>query len=148
MKQEFVILYGKAVIEGKTLYFHSPYLPFEKTAFAQIGLELVWLFTFVLRIVTVDTKMDMMIAIVWAMLTLGRLPIINDKFFKRSYANRIPLAGVHSYSAEDDTYGIQTIVKLHLKNGRYRKMIFRTHEKQVEPFIAALQLNEFAMEAA
>ena len=41
MKHEFVTLYGKATIEREVLYLRVPYLPFEKTAFAQIGIEMV-----------------------------------------------------------------------------------------------------------
>jgi hypothetical protein len=91
MKKEFVTLYGKAVIERDVLFLRPVYLPFEKTAFAQIGIELVWLLIFTIRSVSIESTKDIIITIAWGVIILFRSPAIYDKFFRRSYANRIAI---------------------------------------------------------
>jgi hypothetical protein len=53
---------------------------------------------------------------------------------KRSFANRIPLNRIKSFEIKPDEIGLETFVILHLKSGRYKKIIFRTLKKQYEPF--------------
>lgn len=131
-------LYGKAFIENDNLYFRFTYLPFEKTAFAELGLELIWILLFILRLVSSDSRMDYFVTIVWGLLLLSRIPVMYDKFFRRSYANRIPLSAIQDFTTESDLHGIQTEVRLLLKNGRYRKIVFRNLEGQQETFLAAV----------
>ena len=135
MKHEFVTLYGKATIEREVLYLRVPYLPFEKTAFAQIGIEMVFISLLVSRFFSLDTTMRIMITLIWSLLILSRVPLMYDKFFKRNYSRRIPLSAITNITTEDDVHGLQTEVKLHLKNGRYKKITFRKLENQHQPFI-------------
>ena len=53
-----------------------------------------------------------------------------------------------SASAEEDFHGIQIDVKLHLRNGRYKKLIFRKHEHQLESFLAAVSPYNIKAELA
>ena len=57
-----------------------------------------------------------------------------DVLFKRSLAKRIPLNRIRSFEIKPDEIGLETFVVLHLKSGRYKKIVFRTLEKQYEPF--------------
>ena len=138
MKQEFVTLYGRAIVERNTLYLRSPYLPFEKTAFAQVGIEMVWLALLVSRLFAADSSWRVMITIFWGLLVISRIPFMYDKFFKWSYARRIPLIAISDITIQDDIHGMQTEVKLHLKNGRYKKILFRKLENQTEAFSEAV----------
>jgi hypothetical protein len=146
VQQEFLTVYGRAVIERDTLYLRSLYLPFERTAFAQIGIEVLWITAFVTRLFSLDTSMRMMLAIVWGMLVLSRTPVMYDKFFKRSYASRIPLSSIRQITTITDEHGIQTEVKLQLNNGRYKKIAFRNLENQLEPFLAVFASSQVMIE--
>ena len=54
--------------------------------------------------------------------------------FRKSYSDYIPLNRIVSFELKPDEFGLETEVRLHLKNGRYRSIIFRTLEKQYETF--------------
>ena len=139
MKQEFTTLYGKAIVERGVLHFRSPYLPFYKTAFAEIGYEILWLSWFPLRLFTSDKPMDYFVAGVIGILVLTRIPTMFDKFLKRSYSSRIPLSWIVSVdTADDDPHGLHITVRLFLKSGRYKKIRFRKLENQHEPFVVSL----------
>jgi hypothetical protein len=138
MKQEFATLYGRIIIERDVLYLHAPYLPFEKTAFAQVAYELLWMALFAMRLFGADTPTRIVITVIFGLLVLSRLPNMYDKFFKRSYASRISLSSIRNFTVKDDHHGLQTELKLQLRNGRYKSIIFRKLENQLEPFIAYL----------
>lgn len=148
MKEEFVTLYGKATIERDTIYLRSPYLPFEKTIFAQIGIEIIWILSFVLQLITTDTPMQTFVTIVLGFLVFTRFPGMYDKCFKRSYASCIPLSAIQNITIQDDLHGIQTEAKLHLKNGRYKKITFRKLEGQLEKFFVSLSSYNFFLKPA
>jgi hypothetical protein len=133
MKAKFPTVYGLAVVENDTLFLRSFYLPFSRTSFAKVGYELLWIAAFVFQFFR-DEPQKYVGIVVWAVLVLLRLPDMVDVFFKRSYATRIPFQQIQDFTLEDDRHGYQTIVKLLLKNGRYRKIIFRKLENQAESF--------------
>ena len=54
--------------------------------------------------------------------------------FRKSYSDFIPLNRIISFELKPDEFGLETEVRVHLRNGRYRSIIFRTLEKQYEPF--------------
>lgn len=141
MKQEFVTLYGRAVIEGDTLFFRSPYLPFTKTPFAQIGYELVFVLAFVMQFYREPGARRNMGIVVFGFLLLTHLPALYQKLVKDSYATRIPLSRIISVEAADDHHGLQTAVTLHLKNGRHKKVTFRKLEGQMGAFIQAVSTH-------
>jgi hypothetical protein len=74
----------------------------------------------------------------WSFVVLLRTPRLYEVFIKRSYANRIPLNRIKDVTSAADNQGLHTFVKLHLANGRYRNIRFRTMEKQHEPFIETI----------
>lgn len=127
-------MYGRASIEKDVLYLRSSYLPFEKTAFAQIGYRLAFPLIFILQFFSSEGPKMYVGLLLWGIIMVFHLPALYDVVFKRSYASRIPLSRIRSYRIEDDHHGIQTEVTLYLKNGRYRKLIFRKLENQHVPF--------------
>ena len=133
VKAKFPTVYGLVVAESDTLFLRSFYLPFSRTSVARIGYELLWIAAFVFQFFREEPKKYIGI-VVWAVLVLLRLPNMYDVFFRRSYATRIPLQQILDFTLEDDRHGYQTVVKLQLKNGRYRKLIFRKLENGAEPF--------------
>ncbi|HEV7330075.1 MAG TPA: hypothetical protein VGN63_03460 [Flavisolibacter sp.] len=76
--------------------------------------------------------------IIWSLFLIDRLPRMFDLLFKRSYANRIPIQSILSFDHEEDRNGLEAIVRLHLSNGRYRRLRFRKLEHQLELFTEQL----------
>ena len=135
-------LYGKAIIDRETLHLRSPYLPFGETAFALIGLELLYALALIISIFFKQDGPGKYISILaFSFLLLTRFPNMYEKFLKRSYSSRIPLSKIRDYKVEDDHHGIQTEITLYLENGRYKKIIFRKLENQYEAFIEAFSAH-------
>lgn len=148
MKQEFVTLYGKVIIERGTVFFRSPYKPFSETAFAQIGYQAAFVFVFALQFFRDDHKQRFVGIIVMGLLMLIHLPDLYDRLFKRSYAGRIPLSRIVSSETTEDVHGLQITVTLHLENGRYRKVLFRKFENQHQAFLQTLSAHSGSMALA
>jgi hypothetical protein len=138
MKQEFVTVYGKVIIEKDKLFIRSFEVPFSRTPFAQVGFEVSFLLVLVLQFFTSDGPGRYVGIIVWGLVLLVRLPNLYDVVFKRSYASRIALSKIKSVKTEEDTHGLETYVILNLHNGRYRKIIFRRLENQYESLVEAI----------
>lgn len=136
-KQEFFTAYGFAVFERDVVYFRSPYLPFFKTAFAQIGYALLLPAVFILQFFR-QNKLWLIGAFAFGLLMLTNIDKIYHALFKKSYFSRIPLKNIVDFSTEEDQHGLQTTLKLKLQNGRYKEVLFRTHEGQLEPFTQLL----------
>lgn len=140
-QQEFVTLYGKAIIERDVLFLRSFYVPFTRTNFFRIGYELVFLLIltyWVIAFTSGDDPKRFISVLGWSFIVLLRTPRLYDVLLKRSYANRIPLHRIKDVTSVADSQGLHIFVKLHLANGRYRKICFRTMEKQYESFIEAI----------
>lgn len=138
MNREFATVYGKVIIERNILYLRSPYLPFSKTAFAKFGYVFLLIFIFIVQFFRDNDARKYIGITIWGIFLITRLPEIYDILFRRSYASRIPLNRIENYTNTDDTIGLQTTVQLQLKNGRYKKILFRKLEHQAEPFIEAV----------
>jgi hypothetical protein len=137
VKVNFATTYGLAVVENDKLFIRSFYLPLTKTDVARVAYELLWIGVFVFQFFRDEPKKYVGI-VVWGLLLLLRSPDFYDVLFKRSYAKQIPLRHIQRFSLEDDQHGYQTVVKLQLKNGRYRELVFRKLENQAEPFVGLL----------
>ena len=138
MKQEFVTLYGKAIIERNVLFLRSPYLPFDKTAFVEIAFAFLWIAVFILQFFSDEGPRRYLGIVMWGILLITRLPYIYNTLFKKSYANRISLSAIRSIKTEEDHHGLQVTVTLYLKSGRFKRIIFRKLENQHDNFIQAL----------
>ena len=138
MKQEFVTLYGKAIVERDVLFIRNFDVPFTRTGLFRIIYELAFLGVFVLAFFKDDGPRKYVSLLVWGFLLLTRFPQWYDILFRRSFANRIPLKNIRSATTENDHHGLNSFVHLQLSNGRTRKIAFRTMEKQYEAFITAI----------
>jgi hypothetical protein len=135
MKQEFVTLYGKAIVERDVLFIRNLDVPFTRSILSRFGYELAFAGIFVLAFFKDEGPGKNISILGWGFLLLTRLPNWYDLLFRRSYTNRIPLKRIRSISTENDNFGLNSFVRLDLANGRYRKIPFRTMEKQYEAFV-------------
>lgn len=139
MKQEFVTLYGKVVIERDVVYIRSLELPFSKTAFAVISYNMLWVLIFLMQFFRDDEPRKYIGILMFGFLLLFRIPEIYDALIKRSYASRIPLNRVKTVNTEEEEHiGLNVTVVLHFKIGRYKKIVFRKLEQQYQPFVEAV----------
>jgi hypothetical protein len=141
MAQEFVTVYGKAVIERNVLFIRSFDVPITRTAVAMLFLEICYILVFIVHLFGNEGPFYYVGIVVWGSLLAFRTPEIYDALIKRSYSSRIPLNRIQSATLSDDNFGLQTYVTLHLKNGRYRKIIFRKLENQYNAFIEAISTH-------
>jgi hypothetical protein len=137
-QQEFVTLYGKAIIERDVLFLRSYNVPFTRTNFFRVGYELCFIAIFVLSFFKDEGPGKYISILGWGFVLLFRFTEWFDILLKRSYAHRIPLNRVESVATEPDQFGLNTNIRLQLRNGRYRIIPFRTMEKQYEAFIEAI----------
>lgn len=139
MKQEFITVRGKAIIEQNILFIRMLDFKIANTIFFELGFPLLILTIFILMIASnTDGKENYLIVIFWGLFALSQLPRLFDLLFKRSYSNRIPLDRIKSYELKKDPSGLETNVILKLSSGRYRCLRFRNLENQFERFVAIL----------
>lgn len=136
MKHEFVTLYGKAVIERDVVYIRSVDIPLSKTSLAIISYNLLWIVVFVMQFFREEGPRKYIGIVLFGVLFLSRFREVYDALIKRSYASRIPLDRIRSVTIEEQEHiGLNVDVILHLKSGRYKKIVFRKLEGQYQPFI-------------
>ena len=135
---EFVTLYGKVVIERNVLFIRNFDVPFTRTNLFRIVYELCFIGVFIMSFFIENAPKKYLHLLAWGILLLSRVTQLYDILFSRSYSNRIPLSRINSVTTSADNSGHHTFVHLHLKNGRYRVIPFRTLEKQHETFIEAI----------
>ena len=130
-------LYGKAIIERDVLFLRNFDVPVTRTNLFRVFYELGFIAVLALGFFKEGPRKYVFL-LGWGLLVLMRSSEWFDIFFKRSYANRISLKRIKSIATEPDQFGLNTNVRLHLANGRYRVIPFRTMEKQYEAFIEAI----------
>src|SRR5215203_3028752 len=101
-QQEFVTLYGKAIVERDILFIRSFDVPVTRTNLFRIAYGLCFLTLFVLAFFKDEGPKKYVSILVWGFLLLMRLPQWFDILFIRSYANRIPLNRIKSITSETD----------------------------------------------
>lgn len=147
-KQEFATQYGRIVVEQDILSFQMPHRPLAEAAIVQIGLELLWAGLFFVQLLTAERPRDWVVAGIYSLLTVVRLPTAYDRLFRRNYSSRLQLSRIKAYKTQDDPHGVLTELTLFLQNDRYRKILFRKREGQVEAFIACLSMGSVQATAA
>jgi len=139
MKHEFITSRGRLTIERDIIYIQNQKISFNDTMLGIMLYPLAILALFFLKINFVEGSFDLLIGFIWGFVFLGlffgKIYISFDLIFKRSLADRISLSRIKSFETKPDATGMETDVIFHLKNGRYRKIPFRTLEKQFEPFL-------------
>ncbi|HVE61180.1 MAG TPA: hypothetical protein VNA26_05145 [Chitinophagaceae bacterium] len=137
MVQEFITSNGKVIKERDVLFIRNLKLSFSNTILYQVGFPFIALIGFILQFIrATDIEFVYYSRIVfWGIILSSQIPALYDILTKRSFAKRIAINRINSFEIKPDGIGLETFVILHLKSGRYKKIIFRTLEKQYEPFI-------------
>ena len=141
MKYEFTSLKGKVLIENNVILIKTLDLDVS-TFFFRFLIPLVipvfyiaWLFNFQ------ENPKNYVSVIFLGLLSIMQLPTIYNIVIRKSYSSRIPLDRIISYEVKPDIKGLETIVYLKLKSGRYRQISFRNLEKQYEPFLEIISAH-------
>jgi hypothetical protein len=137
MKQEFITSRGKAIIENNSLFLRNYKIDFRETIPGKIWLPVLLIATGILNYVYADNPLDYFIGSFWILsFLIFQSKNLYDVVVRKSFLSRIPLNSIASFEIRPDEFGLETEVRLHLKNGRYRSIMFRTLEKQYESFVA------------
>ncbi|HZH96879.1 MAG TPA: hypothetical protein VEY06_13390 [Flavisolibacter sp.] len=136
MAEEFVSVDGKVILEREVLFFRTiKFSSLTETVFFKIFAGVSALALFVTAFFY-DNDFDLFRHLILSILLLiWFIPPLYDILFKRSLSARIPLSRIASYELKDDGKGLETTLKLHLRSGRYKAILFRTLEKQYEPLV-------------
>ena len=135
MKQEFITVSGKVIIEKNILLIRAFYFRVNWSIILKLIVPLlIWMMFIVLLFdEPKDSKWNFRI-FMWGLMSVLQLPNIYEMLIQRSYSNSIPLNRIKSFEVKQDIVGYITLVIIKLKNGRYRTIKFRTLEKQYESF--------------
>ena len=148
MKQEFITSRGKVILERDILYIRNLDGAFHHTLLYEIGPPILWLTVAVTKVATAETPFDFFFSAVFCILAIFHAGPLYDVVFRRSLSRRIHLNRITTYEVKDDAIGLETIVTLRLRNGRYKKIAFRTLERQYEAFTALLSPTHFQTQTA
>jgi hypothetical protein len=138
MKQEFITSRGKVIIERNVLYIRTLKFSLTDSIAARLFYSLIPLGLFFIQLFEPESAKRNMSLFIWGGLALLHIYPLFDLLFKRSIASRIPLERIRSFEVKADPSGLESNVILHLSNGRYRQICFRTLENQFEPFLEAI----------
>jgi hypothetical protein len=135
MKQEFITVSGKVIIEKNILLIRAFYFRVNWSIILKLIVPLlIWMMFIVLLFdEPKDSKWNFRI-FMWGLMSVLQLPNIYEMLIQRSYSNSIPLNKIKSFEVKQDIVGYITLVIIKLKNGRNRTIKFRTLEKQYESF--------------
>ncbi len=140
MKKEFISSKGKVIIERDTLYIRNTIYYFWDTGIGRISRSILPPLCIIL-ILVFDTSEPFKIftrVVMFACFTFLYSMDLFNLIFRYSYSNRIPLKRIVSIDSKEDENGLETNLFLLLKNGRKRKIAFRTLEHQHEGFISEI----------
>ena len=135
MKQEYITSVGKVINEREVLYFRNLDLRFHHTIFYELFVPVGWVFLAIVHLVVAIQPFDYFKGILFSILAILHGYPIYDILVRRSLSTRIPLKNIVSFEMKETMSNLETDVILHLRSGRYKKIAFRTLEKQYEPFI-------------
>lgn len=140
MKQEFITSRGKIEVQRNTIYIKDLKFGFDESVAGQLLFPFAFLVATVLKFIEPDHPLDYFGGAMFAIMFLFYTDRIYDLLVKRSIAVRIPLNRIESFDLKQEN-SLETNVILYLKNGRYRSILFRTLEKQYEPFAETISLH-------
>lgn len=139
MDQEFITSRGKAILGNKRLLIQNSKVDIRETVVGQITMPIVVLTLAFVSFFKPSKAFGYIATTVFIVLFFSsHFKQLYTVLFKRSYSDYIPIIRINSFELKPDEFGLETEVRLHLKNGRYRSIVFRKLEKQYEPFIELL----------
>ena len=135
MDREFVTNAGKVILNDKRLLIQDLKFNFWKTAVGEIGLPILILSLAVFSFLNPTKPFSYFATAVFVALFFSTsFKQLYTALIKKSYSGYISINKIKSFELKPGEFGLETEVRVHLRNGRYRSIIFRTLEKQYEPF--------------
>lgn len=139
MDQEFVTSSGKVSLNAKRVLIQSLKFNFWKTAVGEIALPVFILSIAFLSFLNRNKPFSYFAAAIFIGLFFSTsFKQLYEALVKKSFADYIPVKRIKSFEMKADEFGLETEVRLHLRNGRYRSIIFRTLEGQYQLFTEGL----------
>ena len=148
MKQEFITSLGKIEKVKDVLFIKNLDFRFHHSLFYELFIPVGWIIVTIIRSLTAENNFDYIQSIVSAILAIGHGYPLYDVLFKRSLAKRIPLNRIINTEMQHSNSRLETYVILHLKSGRYKRIAFRTLEKQHQGFLETISPYLAAPQAA
>lgn len=150
MNQEFITSIGKVIRERDVLFLKTLKGGFTNTIVYENGYPFVVFIIFCLQFIRwTEVEFFYYYRIVfWAILFSTCASSLYDTIAKKSFAKSNPLNRIKSFDIKEGESELETVVIIHLKNGRYRKIAFRTLEKQYEPFTELLSQYSMQLQVA
>jgi hypothetical protein len=138
MTEEFITARGKVHLNDQRLIVQDLKVEFSKTLVGELSLPVI-VFTLTILSFWNRSKAFGFIAAVYAVLfILYYFDGLYTILLKKSYSNYIAVNRINSVTVKPDKFGLETEVRVHLKNGRFRSIVFRARENQYEPFIKSI----------
>lgn len=139
MKQEFITVKGKVDLNEKRLLIQDLRFNFWKTAIGEILFPCFTLIVAFFSFFNPGKPFGYFATfILMALFFSNSFKQFYSVLFKKSYSGFVPVNRIVSFELKPNEFGLETEVRVHLKNGRYRSIAFRTLEKQYEPFTELL----------
>lgn len=145
MDQEFVTSMGKVMLNNQRVLIKDLKFNFWKTAVGEIALPATILGLAIFSFFNPTRLLGYIVAAAFVALFFSTaFKQLYAALVKKSYSAYIPINRIKSFELKPDEFGLETELRLHLKNGRYRSIVFRTLEKQFEPFTK--QLSQYLVQ--
>ena len=139
MDSEFITSRGKVIVSNSRLLIQILKADIRQTLFGEITIPLVVLTLIFASFFNPSKAFGHLATAIFILLFFySHIKQLYIAVFRKSYSDYISLNRIKSFELRPDEFGLETEVRLHLKNNRYRSLIFRTLEKQYEPFIELL----------
>ena len=137
---EFITRSGKIIADKNVLFIRMIDLSWHNTLAYEVFFPLGWLLLFISRFFGENkSSFEIAVTCLIGMLMMMHIKPLYDIIFRRSLAYRIPVNRIASYEIREGNNILETVVHLNLHTGRYRRIVFRSHEGQVEPFTRYLE---------
>jgi hypothetical protein len=130
MKQEFITTNGKVIIDDGVIHVKK----LIHRSSGEYNFLTFWAF-YCLYAISTDSKANPLLYILMGLVAFVFLIICFEKIFIKSWKKKFPMKQVKSYKVDKDASGLETTVTFFLKSGRQKSIVFRNHEKQLDPFI-------------
>lgn len=134
MIQEFITAKGKIIKERDVLFIKNLNWKFHDSLVYELLISVLFLIVAVWRFMDIERDWDLFRACLFSIIALSFAYPLYDVVFRRSLSKRIPLQKIKSFEIKDGESQLEKAVILHLKSGRYKKILFRKLENQYEPF--------------
>lgn len=139
MNEEFITSAGKLIVNNKRLLIQDLKFSFQKTAIGEITVPILFIVCIFFSFIDAGKPFSFLAPVIFSGVFLFYyFKQLFTALFKKSYSNYIPLKRIKSFEVKPDEFGLETEVRLYLKNGRYRSVVFRTLENQYQHFTEIL----------